>query len=1476
MVRRSFALPLVLALLTGGPSHAQEAPGKRDASLPELPGTTARVPWSDFLRILEELQKGMKPPAPVPEPPQDYAVSRATLLGEVAADGKSVRFQLGLELYVLTSEHWAQIPLFGEDAAVSDATVGTAAAPLYAKDGQLWLALRGKGPVTFKATFATRVNETQGERSTSFQSFRAPATAFTLTIPEVGLEVEPSQGVVSEKREEGGKTIATLAIPPTTNVTVTWRKGEKEAEKAGAGAGEGKAQAEVRTLVTVGEGVMSATSAIDYKLYQRKLTELFVALPKDVRLLEAQGAGIGKTEEEESGNERVVHVTLDDEVSDAYHLTLLYEKELAGASAQVGVPLVTVRNVDRQTGWVAVAAAGSVEVTEAGALTGLTTLDISELPLPLGQMSQSAILYAYRYIRVPYEGTLQVTRHEDVQVKQSLVEKATVQSFYVKDGKVLTHVCWQVKNNQKQYLKVTLPAGAEVWSTFLSGKPVKAGKEGGAVLLPLEKTKGGAEGGRSFPVEMVYAEEGRKLWPVDRRSAEVPAIDLDAMEMEWELYLPSKWVYSGFTGDLQKVSERPYTAPPPAPPVPHTVEEETREADRLSSNELIENGPAQAGQTTTSPETRRAGEARGVLPVKVELPLEGIQVRLSKNVVSAGEKPAVSFRLRRSAGALGGSSVFLFVIAFVFGASCVIVLRHGSDEVTRRQALVLLALAIAIALFYRKAGETPAPLVWGAGIPVLYWLLRQARGKTVAAALLIACVGISARADQDPMPATPAPPDLPDSSLAIPWGDMKKLMEQMLKAQEPEKPPVKPPVTHAVTRASLSGNVASDGKTATFTLSLDVEVLEPEEWIQIPLFDDSLAMTTATLDDGPAPLSNAGGPLALVLRGTGTHRFAGTFSVPVGKSQGVRSLYFLFPKVPVSRVTLTVPEAGIEVTDPSGGVTLERREEGGKSISTIALLSRNQVTLQWQKKKDEGASTVEGKIQAEVKTLVTVGEGVMSCQSVIDYKLFQKKARALAVAIPEKAVLLDVQGYGLLESHDAVEGGARVVRASLSYEAEQSYQLTVTYEISLGGASGKGPLPDVRVQDVDRQNGWIAVAAKSNVEVAEEGEAKDLSALDPSELPSDLRERSTTAVLYAYRYIKVPYEAGISVTRHEDQELKRSIIDSATLTSFAGEDGKVLTRVEYSIRNNQKQFLRVKLPAGGTVWGTYVSGRPVKAAKDKDGSLLVPLEKSRVGVENMKPFPVEVVYYQAGRRFLGLWRNEARAPVTDLECLAMSWRLYLPWQYAIYRFGGELEAVEEKPVLPADGTVGLPEAEDHKPARREEVPEKLKNQGYLDDSLNNSLFVEEGKRGDQVDAITGGYNAAVGRSGGAKGVLPVRVTVPTDGQTFDFGKKVVKAGETPGITYWYLAQRARASLDYVLFFLSAIFATLALSALKASRERRLGGRRLVVMLGCLAAIAAIRFLALGTAQVIFVGALIPVALHMVYFVLRRTPDRLSA
>jgi hypothetical protein len=100
----------------------------------------------------------------------------------------------------------------------------------------------------------------------------------------------------------------------------------------------------------------------------------------------------------------------------------------------------------------------------------------------------------------------------------------------------LVEAHYAVRNNQRSFLKITLPARATIWSASVAGRAVRPGvAEGQSVLLALEKGRAG-EDAPTFVVRITYLQPVEPWADQSRAHLELPALDLPISRTGVEFY----------------------------------------------------------------------------------------------------------------------------------------------------------------------------------------------------------------------------------------------------------------------------------------------------------------------------------------------------------------------------------------------------------------------------------------------------------------------------------------------------------------------------------------------------------------------------------------------------------------------------------------------------------------------------------------------------------------------------------------------------------------------------------------------------------------------------------------------------------------------------------------------------------------------------------------------------------------------------
>ena len=578
------------------------------AAAQELPAARVVVPWEDFQDLYA---RGMAPDEAPEAAPQDAVLSRAVYSGRI--DGSSALLNARLTLDVLADDGWVAVRLLPTSVALRAARLGNADAPIYLDDGWYTLITNRRGTLTLDLDFAVTVWDSSGQQGFAFALPPSGGTEVSLALPgsdALDVRVDGAQQVVEEARGEG--RLLKALLPPTGNLSVSWQRkgGTVAAEQAVA-----RVYAEHDALIGVSEGLLQCRSVVNYSILHAGVDRLSVSLPEGATVVDVRGQGVRTWGVTPRDGRQQLDVSLNFEAKGAYTLAVDYEAPVPEGAESVVIPDLQVDGVERIKGFVGVDARSSLEIAP-GAVTGVTPLDVRELPTALLGQTDWPILYGFTYNKGDYRIPLQVHAHAPVDLLVTLIDQTQATTALTPDGRRMTRVVYAMRNNQAQFLRLALPAGAIPWSTFVGGRSVKPGRaDDGRVLIPLTRSQ--TTGGElaQFAVELVYVEEGVPVAPgaVSAFAASLPQADVPSTGVAWTVYIPrgGAVVPRTVTGSLRQVSD--FTAIP----VPGAST----------------GAPADAVQAQADAQYRGEAMAQGVQPVRVSLPLDGTPLFFEKLLV---------------------------------------------------------------------------------------------------------------------------------------------------------------------------------------------------------------------------------------------------------------------------------------------------------------------------------------------------------------------------------------------------------------------------------------------------------------------------------------------------------------------------------------------------------------------------------------------------------------------------------------------------------------------------------------------------------------------------------------------------------------------------------------------------------------------------------------------------------------------------
>ena len=529
-MKASVILILLLAITTNG----QHRNSTSDTVLPVPAGTgTVTLTLPEYDRLIE---LASRKPKPTDAPPLPFVLSRAafklklvnqTLVGTVDIDGSllqsgNVKAPLTTGLTVLEARQSGNpLPLLQEGGAHS-------------------AILNGPGPFAVSLGIASALTIDAGRASFVLPVPPASSSLLTLELPGNHANVRIEPGLVTNRTSVNGNTIVEATLEPGKPARVWWTTREVAAPVAQR---EVRFLSDIKTVVSVGDSQVRLTAYCDVTVIQGEAAEFKVPIPAGYDLTAASGASL---ESHEVAN-GMLTLRVHDPAKRSHQFLIAIER--TNRETKVEAPMIAFSGAQRETGELLIEGVGAMELVarESG---GLRRMDVREAAAITRSLTHFPLQAAFRYNRRASDApklNLEWTQFPDANILSAVAERATVTTLTTVEGKSLTEVTLRVRNHAQQFIKVELPAGAQLLSTEVEGERVKPvlGADGSRVPL----LRAGLDSSRAYTVSFVYQNSGTRFTKNGTYDLGLPKLDIPINLLTWEVSLPDRLEVKQFGGN---------------------------------------------------------------------------------------------------------------------------------------------------------------------------------------------------------------------------------------------------------------------------------------------------------------------------------------------------------------------------------------------------------------------------------------------------------------------------------------------------------------------------------------------------------------------------------------------------------------------------------------------------------------------------------------------------------------------------------------------------------------------------------------------------------------------------------------------------------------------------------------------------------------------------------------------------------------
>jgi len=632
-------------------------------------------------------------------------------------------------------------------------------------------------------------------------------------------------------------------------------------------------------------------------------------------------------------------------------------------------------------------------------------------------------------------------------------------------------------------------------------------------------------------------------------------------------------------------------------------------------------------------------------------------------------------------------------------------------------------------------------------------------------AWMLVLPGFAAAADDVALPPVPA-----SGNVTLPLDEYNRLLEL---ASKPMRKPDTPPVPYTMKRVDLKFRVANESVQGT--VQLQGEILHKGA-TKIPL-TSGMAILNARQEGKGLPLELENGTHTAVLSGPADFAITLDAGLPLNIEAGRASFSLPVPSAGSVRLTLVVPGDHTYVRINPGIITSRSSEKGQTSIE--ATLVPGQPANIWWTTRETVAPVVPKEVRflSEVKTLVSVSEADIRIAALADITVVQGEPSQFQIEVPSGFEITGATGASV-ESSEFESG---ILTLKVTGPALRSQQFLISMEKSI--TTTKTDAPFLSFRDAQRETGEVLVEGAGTIELTAT-EAGGLKRMDFKEVNPYLRSLSRFPMQAAFRYHKQPNEKpalALEWTRFPDSSVLAAVAERAVVTTLVTTEGRSLTEIKLTIKNQAQPFLKVALPSGASILSAEVAGEKVKPVEGPDGNR-VPL--LRAGFRPIDSYTVSFVFMHSGAPFAKKGGSDLSLPKMDVPINLLQWEVFLPEQYKVKDFGGDAIAATLLPPSPIYAAGGAYDGEVGRLATALVV--QTQTVQVIADTIESRV-----SKRDERDARKNAEKQQMAASSNVtnlqqriSGVLPVRIDVPRAGNSYNFVRPLVLDEETK-VTFSY-------------------------------------------------------------------------------------------
>ncbi|MGB2823670.1 MAG: secretin N-terminal domain-containing protein, partial [Phycisphaerae bacterium] len=454
----------------------------------------------------------------------------------------------------------------------------------------------------------------------------------------------------------------------------------------------------------------------------------------------------------------------------------------------------------------------------------------------------------------------------------------------------------------------------------------------------------------------------------------------------------------------------------------------------------------------------------------------------------------------------------------------------------------------------------------------------------------------------------------------------------------------------------------------TLSATVALGVFKPRRCRNLPVLMAEWAWEKVAVNGAPATLVARKGWLRFTPKKAGRHVISGQIGLKDSRTNDGK-VSFDIPATVMTSLRFDSP--GLWQVAVSGSPHKLLGQAAGGTHGELAVAPRERMEVTYTRPVELPPRPPRYELRGVTAWNIDAGRQQIAAR--LNLRILGGQTDRLVLHLPASARRVSISGPDVREARVSAGRATVFLRGAIAGQS----RLDVNCELPIGPGSIKR-LERIELQDGHWSEGTLVITNTAGGSEILPHAVSGLREVHPEDLPSEVRGILAGKPVLAYEIASRGFSAAVDVVNLGEFALRESIADLAHYQLLLRPDGCILCKVDYEVRNRNRQFLRVHLPREAQVLVARVNDKPraLTPLAAEPGAYLLPLVRSQASVKGLVSFPVQIVVLMRGKALQREGLAAVPLPRIDLP-IAYGWcEMHVPRDMAVGQWAGPMQHVE--------------------------------------------------------------------------------------------------------------------------------------------------------------------------------------------------------